>query len=69
MFSPNVKAGFTTTAIDALDIEKDLGKLIKELDLDLDFSYLDQIHTDKINLIEKGGIYQGDGLFTDRKNL
>lgn len=67
IFTPSVVAGFTKPAIKgdpAQDIKKALAGLCKNFKV----AHLKQIHSAKIYLIEKGGIYEGDGLFASKDN-
>ncbi|MBN2484141.1 MAG: polyphenol oxidase family protein [Candidatus Omnitrophica bacterium] len=63
-----VIAGFTKHSL-AGNLPDDIYKALSFIDLPLDVAYLNQIHSSGVEQIDSPGIYEGDGLFTFRKNL
>lgn len=64
VFTSEVKVGFTTDKVAGV-----LPDEIEKLFPHQGFAYLKQIHSDKVHLIDHPGMYEGDGLFTQKKDL
>ncbi|MDD5430528.1 MAG: polyphenol oxidase family protein [Candidatus Omnitrophica bacterium] len=64
-FSAGIVSGFSSSGI-AGKMPADIYKICDELSLRSRISFMNQIHSGIVNLIDEPGIYEGDGLFTDR---
>ena len=69
VFPPSVKAGFSKTTLDGINIEADISKVLFVLGEEIKFAYLKQPHSNKVYCVEQKGIYEGDGLFTAKESL
>lgn len=67
-FSSSVTAGFTKPSIPG-ELPLDFSALLSYIGKGADFCYMNQKHSFSISLVEKPGVYEGDGLFTKQKNL
>jgi YfiH family protein len=67
-FSPGVVAGFSKTELKG-DPTQDLKQALTTQGKDFKIAHLKQIHSTKIYPVKKGGIYEGDGLFSAQHNL
>ncbi|MCM8787888.1 MAG: polyphenol oxidase family protein [Candidatus Omnitrophica bacterium] len=67
-FSSDIIAGFTKPNL-KVKTPSCIKKVILDLSSSVKLASLIQLHSSKINIIKKSGLYIGDGLFTDKKNI
>ncbi|UCD15329.1 MAG: polyphenol oxidase family protein [Candidatus Omnitrophota bacterium] len=68
VFPDHIIAGFTKPNLEG-NLPEDIKGALAFLGNDFSVSYLNQQHSDRINFVEEGGIYKGDGLFSAGENL
>lgn len=68
VFPSNIIAGFTKPSLEG-NLPYDAKAALSFLGNDFKVSYLNQLHGNKVNFIEKEGVYDGDGLFSTQNNL
>jgi hypothetical protein len=66
--SSSTIAGFTKNILKG-ELPQDIKKALSFLEKDLGVCFLNQLHSSKVNFVEKEGLYSGDGLFTKVENL
>ncbi|MFH1772444.1 MAG: polyphenol oxidase family protein [Candidatus Omnitrophota bacterium] len=67
-FENGIIAGFTKKTLLG-NIPEDIHAVLYKIMDDYSVAYLNQPHSAVIQTIDKKGLYEGDGLFTDAKNL
>ena len=67
-FAEDIIAGYTNTSLKG-DLPDDLKLGLSYLNTDFEVDHLKQQHSNQVNIIDKGGLYIGDALFTKEKNL
>lgn len=67
VFPSNVTAGFTKPDIRGY-LPQGIDELAGDIGKDFALAYLNQIHSSKVNFIEKAGVYEGDALFSKNDN-
>lgn len=66
VFGPSILAGFTSRSILGC-LPDDFSRLLPYIGKDFNFSYMNQLHSQQVVLAKEPGIYQADGLFTEKK--
>ena len=68
VFPPFITAGFTKRNA-PVGLGSNLENTYPFLNKEFKISYLNQLHSSKVNFVEKSGLYEGDGLFSAADNL
>ncbi len=68
-FSASIYCGFTKKSISGLKIKEDFKKIALNFKETLKLVYLAQIHSSRVKFIQKEGLYEGDGVFTNQKQI
>jgi YfiH family protein len=68
VFTPAVIVGFTKPTLQGNPL-KDLKKALTGLCKNFKIAHLKQIHSPTAHAVSRQGIYEGDGLFSDKENL
>jgi YfiH family protein len=68
VFPSNIIAGFTKPTVGG-NLPQDINTSLSYLGWQFQISYLNQIHSSKVNCIENSGIYEGDALFSKKDDF
>jgi YfiH family protein len=66
---PPAISGFTKNTLKGVIPPDDIKKALSFLKNDFGICWLNQIHTANVHIVDKPGLYQGDGLFTSAAKL
>ena len=67
IFNSEVIAGFTKPALRGI-LPKDIYRALSSCKVKISLAYLNQLHSAEVCFVDEGGRYDGDALFTKRKN-
>jgi len=67
-FSDQICSGFSKNSLNG-NLPQDINTALSFFNQDIKLGYLNQVHSSKVISLERGGLYEGDGLFTEKANL
>ncbi len=69
VFPGNITAGFTKNSFKGVDVTADMRRVLENLNLAPQIAYLNQLHSSSIRYVNERGVYDGDGIFTNKYGL